>query len=236
MQQWLGNQDIFDVWSDYIPGRVVKVRFQNGSSGSGWGFRIDRVNAGENRHVWAQTSHPVGSTNQTWTIVNPNPAATSTRLHFSRIHLSHPYGMSSDVLQILDSEDQVMQQWSGAKDVYDLWSDPIPGRVAKVHFHNGSSTSAWGFRIDDLYPASEDPITPAAVNGFYIQVNHPGTIYLNDTQVAYAEEPGEYKVLLPGEGEYTIRVVYIDYTQEILVTITARAVHVTYLPVVEREF
>ena len=157
-------------------------------------------------------------------------------MHFSRLSLGN-----YDYLQLFDANDTLIQAWSPGNSTVtfqDFWSDYIPGRIVKVHLVEGGGDwgNRWGFRIDDIYPATEDPITPAGINGVYVQVNHPGTLYLNDAEMIHIQEQGEYKVLLSGVGEHHIRIEYMDYTQEILVTVTERGgIHVIYLPVQEKE-
>lgn len=64
---------------------------------------------------------------------------------------------------------------------------------------------------------------------------YPGTIYLNGTEIVQVQEPGEYKILLPDVGQYTIHIVYQEYTQDIEVTVGGDgAVYIVYLPLVEK--
>jgi hypothetical protein len=90
--------------------------------------------------------------------------------------------------------------------------------------------------VDDIYPATDEPIPRAYVSGVYITVLYPGTVYLNGIEVANAQEPGEYKIRLADVGEYTIHLVYQEYTQDIVVTVDDEGgVHIVYLPLVARE-
>ena len=222
-----------DLWSDYVPGRIVKIRFRsNRCCVRGWGFRIDDIASSVEKPGLAQSHHPYSdNVDQTWTLVNPNGNANFTRVHFDYLNTES----CCDYVRLLDANGTVIQTLSGTRS--DFWSDDIPGRIVQVRFtSNRCCVRGWGFRIDDIYPANEDPITPAAINGVYVQVNHPGHIFLNDAEVAYAQEPGEYKILLPGIGEHHIRIEYMEYIQDILVTITERGgIHVIYLPVQEKE-
>lgn len=226
IHRWSRPTAISDFWTDYIPGRIVQVQFHSAVAGT-WGFQIDKVVNGENTRVWAQSDHPGSQGYKEWTIVNPNSNATQTRLHFSRVHLDW------ETLQILDGADTVVQQWNRPTSLSDLWSDNVPGRIVKLR-HWTINVGTWGFRVDDIYPSSTDPITPASITGVYVNVAHPGRIYLNNVQIAYAQEPGEYKVLLPGFGEYTIRIEYVRYTQEIRVIVREdTGLSIRYMPLVQ---
>jgi hypothetical protein len=215
---------------------VVKIHLvERDIHGGYWGYRIDRIVDGENLATWAQSHHPyTDGQEEWWAIVNPNAGATSTKVHFSRIQLG-PY----DYLQILNANDQVIQQWApgnAVMDVSDIWSDQVPGSIVKVRLverdiHGGY----WGFRIDDIYPLEGVPIPSAAITGVYLTVPTSGRIYLNNVQVAYAQEPGEYKVLLPGLGEHVIRIEYTGsgYIQEIRATLSEdTGLSIIYLPLV----
>jgi hypothetical protein len=228
IHKWSRPTSVSDFWSDYIPGRIVNVRFNSAVAGT-WGFRIDKVINGENLRVWAQSDHPPSQGYREWTIINPNPTATQTRLHFSRIHLDW------ETLQILDGSNTVVQQWNRPTSLNDFWSADISGRIVKLR-HSASGVGTWGFRVDDLYPSSTDPITPASIVGVYINVVHSGRIYLNNSEVAYAQEPGEYKILLPSLGEHVIRIEYTGsgYIQEIRATVSEDSgLSIIYLPLVQ---
>ncbi|MDV7393031.1 hypothetical protein RZS08_16790, partial [Arthrospira platensis SPKY1] len=108
--------------------------------------------------------------------------------------------------------------------------------IVKVRLLTNGVFEDWGFRVDDIYPASEEPIPRAYVSGIYIAMLYPGQVYLNGLKVANAQEPGDYKILLPGVGNYTIHIVYQEYTQDIMVTVDENGgVHIIYLPLVIRE-
>ena len=72
-----------------MPGRVVKVELNaDGYYGEGWGLRIDRLADGEPKPALAESPHPYHpNTQRTWTLVNPNPVAAFTKVHFVRLEL-----------------------------------------------------------------------------------------------------------------------------------------------------
>ncbi len=205
-----------DVWSDYVPGRIVKVKFtaqqRRGKWETDWGVRIDATANAVLLPGLVQSNHSYGDdTTQEGVLTNPNPDAVSTKVHFDRIDLH-----GGDYIELLDANDTVVQTFGQYTHETDVWSDYVPGRIVKVKFtaqqRRGKWETDWGFRIDDMHPTSTDSITPASITGVYVTVVHPGAIYLNDTQVAYAQEPGEYKVLLLGLGDYIIHIEYTGYT------------------------
>jgi hypothetical protein len=234
IQRWTCGVNAYDVWSDSVFGRIVKVKYFYRSTIPPWGFRIDGVQAGEARTIWAESSHPAEA-NETWTIVNPNPTASSTKVHFERINTNERWGYGCDEVAIYDANDNRIQNWACGLDLHDVWSEDVSGRLVKVKYFYRSTRPPWGFRIDDLFPSSATPITPAAINGIYVQVNDPGHIFVNDIEVAYAEEQGEYKIMLPGMGEHHIRIEYLEYTQNILVNVTEQGATIIYLPIVEKD-
>lgn len=237
IQTFWGNTHLTDTWSDYVPGRTVKIRMTS-NSGSwtyvDWGFRADAIVDSVEKPGLAQSNHPYEfAMDQVWTLVNPNINATSSKIHFNRIDLSE-----GDTVRVMDQNDTVIQTFGVNTHLTDVWSDYVPGRIVKVRLtsNSGSWTYVdWGFRVDDIYPASEEPIPRAYVSGIYLTVLYPGTVYLNGVEVAYAQEPGDYRIMLPGVGNYTIHIVYQEYTQDIVVVVGAEGgVHITYLPLVTR--
>jgi hypothetical protein len=156
-------------------------------------------------------------------------------VHFERINTNERWGYGCDEVAIYDANDNRIQNWACGLDLHDVWSEDVSGRLVKVKYFYRSTRPPWGFRIDDLFPSSATPITPAAINGIYVQVNDPGHIFVNDIEVAYAEEQGEYKIMLPGMGEHHIRIEYLEYTQNILVNVTEQGATIIYLPIVEKD-
>jgi hypothetical protein len=91
----------------------------------------------------AESPHPYPNNyNNIWTLTNPDPSATSTRLHFSRIE-TEPY---YDPVIIRDSNNVERQRFSGTTS--NIWTVDVPGRVVKVQLWSDSSVIAWGFCVD----------------------------------------------------------------------------------------
>ena len=165
IQTFINNQNdliMSDFWSDSVPGTLVKVRLKSGSR-SQWGFKIDAVATSDEKPVLAQSNHPYLTSNtNTWTIVNPDPSAKSSKIRFSRLDLGEDHK-----IEILDSDDVVIQtiiDTSRNIFVRDFWSDYIPGRVIKIRMTTGSYAQ-WGFRVDAIETSLTSPVLA--------QSNHP---------------------------------------------------------------
>jgi tripartite motif-containing protein 71 len=92
----------------------------------------------------AESQHPYASNfDYTWTITNPDPQASSSRLHFSRVETESGY----DFIRVLDQNDHLIQSISGDFPS-GLWIDSVPGRVVKVRLITDSSVTRWGFCVD----------------------------------------------------------------------------------------
>lgn len=140
IQQFESNMDGGDFWSDFVPGRVVKVRLTAGRSD--WGFRIDQVASSVEYPGLAQSSHPYPRDEiSEWTITNADATATSTRVHFTRLQLG-----DYTQVELMDVTDNIVQTLTRSSNGTDFWSDYIPSRVVKVRLTAGRSD--WGFRID----------------------------------------------------------------------------------------
>ena len=164
IQRFGSDTHLRDVWSDYLPGRIVKVRLVsniagNGAYGSDWGFRVDDIKNSVAKPGLAQSDHPYpAEETKEWTIVNPDVEATSSKIHFNRIDID-----GWDTIQVLDAEGTIIQTYGSGTHLRDEWSDYIPGRIVKVRLisdiaGNGAYGSDWGFRADDILSISDEPI------------------------------------------------------------------------------
>ena len=199
-----------DFWSDDVPGRVVKV-YLDGRYDKGWGFRIDQLVTGVPQPALAESKHPFEDGVVSWTIANPNTAATFTRVHFARLHI-----VRGD-LTLLDGTGSEVQKFSDDTYLTDTWSDPVPGRVVKVQL-DGRYDKGWGFRIDDVSPKSDESPLPAFVNGVYVHVGQPGTLWLNGVELGKATAEGDYLIRLPDLGENPMMIETLLHQQAISVT------------------
>ena len=43
IQTFADQPHLNDLWSDYVPGRIIKIRFRTSSSSQDWGFRVDEI-------------------------------------------------------------------------------------------------------------------------------------------------------------------------------------------------
>ena len=197
VQTFGGDTQGQDFWSDDVPGRVVKVELVSDSSNEGWGLRIDGVVSGVTQPSLAESKHPYESgTRQTWSLVNPNPAAAFTKVHFMRL------GLGDDPLILSDGNGNRVQTFEGGTQGQDFWSEDVPGRVVKVELVSDSSNEGWGFRIDDVAPKAEETPVPAFVSAVYVHVGQPGTLMLNDVPLGKVAAAGDYLIQLPGIGEH----------------------------------
>ncbi|MFV9505260.1 MAG: hypothetical protein AB4911_11920 [Oscillochloridaceae bacterium umkhey_bin13] len=248
IQSFGNDTNLTNVWSDYVPGRVVKLRIvDSGCCHYDWGFRVDRlVNSVPNPGL-AQSNHPYQDADFTkvWTITNPNVNAKTSRIHFSRIL------MGRDTLQVLDINDTVVQSFGNDTNLTNVWSDPVPGRVVKLKIvDTGCCHYNWGFRVDAIEPSSANPVPPAGINGIYVQINAPGDVYLNGKKLFRATAAGEYRIALAAAadvaireaspvgvaaGLYSLRIEYATSEQTIEVRVGATGgIEITYLPLVRR--
>lgn len=141
-----------DFWSDYVPGRVIRVRFITRGGYEEWGFRIDKLATAVAAPGLAQSPHPYfNDTTETWTITNANPRAKSSKVHFATLDIA--YG---DYLDLLDATDTLIQRFGEGR-AAEFWSDYLPGRVVKVRFTTRAGYEGWGFRIDAVAPSVDNP-------------------------------------------------------------------------------
>lgn len=41
----------------------------------------------------------------------------------------------------------------------------------------------WGFRVDEIWPSTNEPIPEAFISGVYITLLNPGTVFLDNTEM-----------------------------------------------------
>ncbi|MDV7393030.1 hypothetical protein RZS08_16785, partial [Arthrospira platensis SPKY1] len=153
IQSFFENTHLTDVWSDYVPGRIVKVRLLTNGVFEDWGFRVDAIVDSVSNPGLAQSHHPYPpNLTQEWTVVNPNVSAMSSKIHFSRINISR-----YDILQILDANDTVIQSFFENTHLTDVWSDYVPGRIVKVRLLTNGVFEDWGFRVDAIVDSVSNP-------------------------------------------------------------------------------
>lgn len=142
IQAFNDGTNLTDYWSEDVPGRVVKI-FLDGRYNKGWGFRIDRLVNGIPQPALAESKHPFEDGEATWTVVNPEPGAAYTKVHFARVHLN------DGTLRLTDANGNAVQSFGDRTYATDFWSEDIPGRIVKIQLE-GRYDKGWGFRIDRL--------------------------------------------------------------------------------------
>lgn len=186
--QWITSSHPKGLWTVGVPGNGVIVRLISDGSVSRWGFNLDALETAkpgkaeprpEPEKALAESKHPYETdVNKTWTLVNPNPSAAFTKVHFSRLDME-------DGLRLYDGNGNLVQDLSGKRNVEDFWSDDIPGRVVKVQLvtdrYDGRE---WGFHIDDIAPKAEERPVPAFVSGVRVRVGQPGELWVNSAYFA----------------------------------------------------
>jgi len=211
------NTRLADFWSDDVPGRVVKVELNADPWYEGWGLRIDRLADGEPKPALAESPHPYHpNTQKTWTLVNPNPAAAFTKVHFARLELG-----GNDSLVLYDGNGNRVQTFGENTRLADFWSDDVPGRIVKVELNANPWYEGWGFRIDDIAPKAEEKPVPAFVTSVRVRVGQPSNLWLNNDYLGRASAPGEYLIRLPNPEKNLIGVETLFHLQKIVVN-TAR--------------
>ncbi len=219
IQTFEQNTRLVDFWSDDVPGRIVKVQLNSPRGWYGdvaWGFRIDRLADGEPKPALAESPHPYHlDTHETWTLVNPNPAAAFTKVHFARLELAN-----DDSLVLYDGNGNRIQTFDQNTRLVDFWSDDVPGRIVKVQLNSPRGwygDVAWGFRIDDIAPRAEEKPVPAFVTSVRVRLGQPGDLWLNNDYLGRASAPGEYLIRLPNPEKNLIGVETLFHLQKIVV-------------------
>jgi len=102
------------------------------SGGTGW-VRMDQ----NDTDCFSPAPNPMPAPNphkpNTWLefkLVNPNPAAAFTKVHFARLELG-----GKDSLVLYDGNGNRVQTFGEKTRLADFWSDDVPGRVVKVELN-----------------------------------------------------------------------------------------------------
>jgi hypothetical protein len=177
-------------------------------------LELDRLADGEPKPALAESPHPYyPNTQRTWTLVNPNPVAAFTKVHFARLELG-----GGDSLVLYDGNGNRVQTFGEKTRLADFWSDDVPGRVVKVELSADSGWGeGWGFRIDDIAPRAEERPVPAFVTSVRVRVGQPGDLWLNNDYLGRASAPGEYLIRLPNPEKNLIGVETLFHLQKIVV-------------------
>jgi len=102
------------------------------SGGTGW-VRMDQ----NDTDCFSPAPNPMPAPNphkpNTWLefkLVNPNPAAAFTKVHFARLELG-----GKDSLVLYDGNGNRVQTFGEKTRLANFWSDDVPGRVVKVELN-----------------------------------------------------------------------------------------------------
>ena len=207
--QRFGSGNWGTVWSDYVTGRVVKIRLFESDHYEGWGFRINAVANGPDRGALAESPHPYPSNiDQTWSVVNPNAAAAQTQVFFEWLDIA-----GYDRLDVMDSGGTVIQTFGGGTHQENYWSNFVPGRVVQLRLRESDHYEGWGFRVTDVYSPGGPAPTPAYIGGLYLTLTGPATVSLDGVTVIQTETAGDYKLAFASVGQYTVRIAYPTVTE-----------------------
>jgi hypothetical protein len=225
--QWITGDHPNGLWTIGVPGNGVIIRLLTDSSVQKWGFNLEKLESApperpqprpEVEVPLAESEHPYKpDTRLEFKLVNPNPAAAFTKVHFVRLELD-----AKDSLVLYDGNGNRVQTFGENTRLADFWSDDVPGRVVKVELNADSySDVAWGFRIDDIAPRAEERPVPAFVTSVRVRLGQPGDLWLNNDYLGRASAPGEYLIRLPNPEKNLIGVETLFHLQKIVVN-TAR--------------
>ncbi|MCI0564065.1 MAG: hypothetical protein MN733_36785, partial [Nitrososphaera sp.] len=97
-----------------------------------------------------ESDHPYPNNHDDfWLVPSIDAQADATRLFFSTLELEN----GVDWLILMDGQDTEIQRITGSYPE-GLWSEPIPGNLAKVRLVTDTSVRHWGFAIDALESVS----------------------------------------------------------------------------------
>ncbi|MCS6842960.1 MAG: hypothetical protein NZ528_01350, partial [Caldilineales bacterium] len=154
MQRLTGKQPD-NLWSEPVPGTLVKLRLVSDGSVRRWGFAVDAL-ASVPYTTLAYSPHPYPhNSSLEWRFNNLDPNATGTRLHFSRVELEE----NVDWLVIMDLA-ETPYQWITGSHPKGLWTVGVPGNGVIVRLISDGSVNRWGFNLDVLETAKPGKAEP----------------------------------------------------------------------------
>ena len=140
------------VWTEAIPGSLVKLRLISDGSVQQWGFTLDELKAVPYTSLaYSPHPYPYNAADLRWTINNAEAGAQCTKVHFSRIDLEQ------DVDWIVVSDlTETSYQWITGRHPDGLWTVSVPGNGVVVKLISDGSVQQWGFNIDGIQSAPPD--------------------------------------------------------------------------------
>ena len=181
--QWITQSHSSGVWTAPVPGAVIKIQWVTDSSVPRWGFNVDQLDCDTPITLTAaitqtfkpalvETDHPYsGAISQTWTLVNPNAAATSTKIHFQRLSLN---GYAQVIIRDVDG--RLVQTFPFNIEQSDVWTTYVPGHVVKVQFM-GNGYTAWGLKIDGVADGEAKPVLVETEHNFSAAISQTWTLF-----------------------------------------------------------
>ena len=93
-----------------------------------------------------ESEHPYANhTDASWTLTNPDPGATVSKIHFARMEVE----VGWDAVLLKDGSGNLVEHLDGHHPG-GFWSAPIPGRVVQVQLLSDHSVTYWGFCVDQI--------------------------------------------------------------------------------------
>lgn len=181
--QYLTGSYPTGVWTVAVPGASIQVQLVSDGSVVRWGLSADQTGcsapASPTRPptlgpILAETEHPYNENiSQTWTLVNPNAAAISSKVHFRRLVVGDISWHR--VMYVTDVDGRVIQTFYGGTNRSDFWSTSVTGTVVKVQLI-GIGESAWGFQIDDIADGESKPLLAETEHEYSFSISQTLTL------------------------------------------------------------
>ncbi|MHB8103584.1 MAG: hypothetical protein ACYDEF_15795 [Methanosarcina sp.] len=143
-----------DFWTDWYAGDTLKVKLVTDSSGTDYGFKIDKIEnrtgASTSTNSLPESDHPYASNfKYTWPAIISEPGTARMQIHFENLDLS-----DKDELVIYDKYGKVIETYSGllgrGYEKKDFSTKFFPGDTLKVELITNGEGASYGFKIDKI--------------------------------------------------------------------------------------
>ena len=183
-----------DFWIGWQTTDVLRVKLTTDSSGSAYGFLIDKVECRDEvspptEHL-AESYHPYAN-NYVYTWEISKPGAHQMRLHFDKLSLA-----KADFIRIYDEMGRELVVYGDpnyAEDYADIWTGWQTTDTLRIKLSTSNSGTAYGFLIDRVECRNEtSPPTPPTK--YPVESYHP---YANNYVYTWKiSEPGAHQMRL----------------------------------------